>query len=77
MGSYKNCMNSMLWLIWMILYVFKYLEYSNRWNISFEWHTWMFMFNIEKLHNFILNYIMIIVWILFKCKLYIFHINTS
>jgi len=36
-----------------------------------------FIFNTQKLHNFIQNYIMTIVQILFKCKSYILHIKTS
>jgi hypothetical protein len=59
-GLYKNYMNSMLWLIWMIFVHIQYLKCSNRGNIVFEWHTWMFMFNTQKSHNFIQNYITII-----------------
>jgi hypothetical protein len=36
----------------------------------------MFMFNTQKLHSYIQNYIMIIAQIL-KCKLYVFYIKTS
>jgi hypothetical protein len=68
-GLYKNCMNSMLWLIWMIFIHIQYLKYLNTRDIIFEWHTWMFMFNTQKSHNFMKNYIMIITWIWFKCKL--------
>jgi len=34
-GSYKNCMNFMLWLIWTIFICIQYLLYSDRWNIAF------------------------------------------
>jgi hypothetical protein len=68
-GLYKNCMNSMLWLIWIIFVNIQYFKYLNRWDIIFEWHTWMFMFNTQKSHNFMQNYIMIITWIWLKCKL--------
>jgi hypothetical protein len=61
----------------MIFVRIQYLRYSNGWDIIFEWHTWMVMFNTKKLHNFIQNYIIIIVWIWLKCKSYIFHIQTS
>ncbi len=55
----------------------EYLKYSNKWDFFFEWHTWMFMFHMQKLHSFTQNYIMIIVWILLKCKSYVLHIKTS
>jgi hypothetical protein len=51
-NSYKNCMNSMLWLIWMIFVCIQYFKYLNKWNIIFEWHIWMFKFNTQN-HIFI------------------------
>lgn len=56
--SYKNHMNFMLRLIWMIFGHIKYFKYLNGWNIVFKLHTWMFM--LWKLHSFIQNYITII-----------------
>jgi hypothetical protein len=35
-GSYKNCMNSMLWLIWTIFECIQYFKYSNWWDIFFN-----------------------------------------
>jgi hypothetical protein len=60
----------------MIFLRIQYFKYLNGWNIFFEWHTWMFMFNTQKSHTFIQNYIMIIARIYLKCKLYLFHIKT-
>jgi hypothetical protein len=51
-GSYKNCMNSMLWLIWTIFVHIQYLKYSNKLDISFERHMWMWML-IQKNHIFL------------------------
>jgi hypothetical protein len=45
---YKNCTNSMLLLIWMKFLCIQYFKYLNRWDIIFEWHIWMFKFNIEN-----------------------------
>ncbi len=36
----------------------------------------MFIFNTQKFHSFIQNYIMIIAWTYLKCKLCVFHIKT-
>jgi hypothetical protein len=74
-GSYKFCAKSFchkfiqklyefcVMVIWMIFVCNQYLQNSNIWNIVFEWHTWMFMFNSQKLHNFMQNYITIFAWI--------------
>jgi hypothetical protein len=40
-----NHMDFILWLIWTIFLYIQYLLYSSRWNIIFEWHTWIFIFN--------------------------------
>ncbi len=61
-GLYKNCINRVM-VIWMILVRIQYLKYSNRWDIVFEWHMWMFMFKhknriilckitLQQLHGF-------------------------
>jgi hypothetical protein len=61
----------------MIFVYIPYIKYSNEWDIVFEWHTWMFMFNTQKSHSFIHNYIVIITQILLKCKIFVLHIKTS
>jgi hypothetical protein len=35
----------------MIFVGIQYFKYSNGWNIVFEWHTWMCMFNIQSSHS--------------------------
>lgn len=35
-NSYKNCINSMLWLIWMKFIRIRYFKYSNGWNFFFN-----------------------------------------
>ncbi len=62
-SSYKNCINSMLWLIWIKFAPIQYFKYSNGWHILFSWHMWMWMFNTKTTHNFMQNYSMIITWI--------------
>jgi hypothetical protein len=74
-GSYKFCVKFdfhkfiqesqefHLWLIWMMFVCISYLKYLNELDIIFEWHTWMFMFNTQKLHSFMQNFITIISWI--------------
>jgi hypothetical protein len=52
-----------LWLIWMMFVHISYFKYLNKSNIVFEWYTWMFMFNTQKLRSFMQIFIMIISWI--------------
>jgi hypothetical protein len=42
MGSYKNCMNFVLWLIWMILYVFNILKIQID-----DYYFWMTYMNVH------------------------------
>jgi hypothetical protein len=58
-GSYKNNMNSMHGKYEWYLYVFNIWNVQTNDFIIIEWHMWMFMFNVQKMHSFIQNYITI------------------